>query len=179
MKVLKMIKVAALVLALTGYSGIGSARYIQSDPIGLQGGINTYAYVGDNPLTRIDFLGQDYWIEGSVEGEGGHPFHRSVCVGKYAGPRECISFGVSDKDKGCLLNCIGEVYLDDSAAGPIVNRTYYWTSPETDRQIASVFNSVLGKEGQYWLIGNSCRNFSQAVWNYLFLNYRGSPGTAR
>lgn len=71
-------------------SGIG--RYVQSDLIGLSGGINTYAYSGSSPLLHIDPSGLLKW-SGSFNLSSGGVFKIGLTKGEFQLVSECDADG--------------------------------------------------------------------------------------
>jgi RHS repeat-associated protein len=80
-----------------------TGRYLSSDPIGLAGGLNTYGYVGGNPLLLTDPLGL-YWSEEYVDYATGVIVGTGDFIKNYRDTRLAITIN-SDKYFHCKANC--------------------------------------------------------------------------
>jgi RHS repeat-associated protein len=94
-----------------------TGRYIQSDPVGLAGGVNTYTYVQGRPLDLIDPTGLDAWAPGlyppgtfpSNATTGRDYIHASV--GLYVG-----TFSAALSKSGTLFIGYGAAHADPKSA---------------------------------------------------------------
>jgi len=140
-----------------------TGRYVQSDPIGLGGGVSSYEYVGSDPLSHIDHNGLVRW-KGTIA-YGSIPFGKKIKSLKITAgdvnkvtldlESDCVngkkykasvlvtewSFGLG-AGRGRAESFIGSVEMEDGATNPSPQSLTGPFSLRTSGGLGSIHGSV-------------------------------------
>jgi len=152
------------------YYDPSTGRFLQRDPIGIQGGLNAYGYVENSPTTFVDPTGYDRWLAGGT----GRFDHLILTVGCVQHGYVTIEFYSKDwLSNASVWSGFKALFVDDGAVlitfpnGPprrnIVDMKN--TTWEQDQAVLRWITKQSASPPDYSGIGYNCRHFARRGFN--------------
>jgi RHS repeat-associated protein len=142
-------------------------RFISSDPIGVQGGLNTYAYAMDNPVNWIDPLGLEITVcNRKVSGfpfVGNHSYAWDTTTNTAEGMRGSSGSDVDSNETGPRVGGAGD-------------RCNVVKGSEGKEKDIMDFMRDNQNNGIWFPFANDCHNAIQDAVENAGLQYPGAPG---
>ena len=185
---MKYLLLCCILLPITtfGYYCPNVGRWTTRDPIEEKGGANLYAFCKNDPIGKVDPLGQDvYLMNAGEEGDLSVAFlHQKVAVDEWSKARpyrkigkRAFSFGYTGHwrwfdAKGnwlgwssiCLPGyyMVGRIYEDDTF-GTIVKQKKMTCKEDMSWLKKMARRAAKAEEDVYSLLRHNCRKFSQQI----------------
>jgi RHS repeat-associated protein len=149
-----------------------TGRYTESDPIGLNGGTNTYSYVGSKPIAATDSKGLLEQCRAGLEVLGGNALgllhHEFLCWKDETGARVCRGYGrdASSSVIDAILDRVGGKVLkdDENKSAPAASCGTDDRNQCMDTCASKEWDKLEKNTPQYGLIqGSSCQSVTQSI----------------
>ena len=149
-----------------------TGRWLSKDPIGLSGGLNLYAFCGNNSLNYIDYNGWNVHYSasnGGAEGGGGGG-HSIVWVDKpdSKSKDETVSFEFGPSTPNVLGG--PTVVISGVQKGHSGSDISILTTPEQDAAAIDKINDIKNERPPYWYPFRNCADMARDVLNAAGLN---------